>query len=61
MSGSFDFSIVNLESSRTYQKMVSEYSIPGGVSGFWGWLGFGANAETHKQEIKEAMQELSQQ
>ena len=61
MSGSFDFSIVNLESSRTYQKMVSEYSISGGVSGFWGWLGFGANAETHKQEIKEAMQELSQQ
>lgn len=61
MSGSFDFSIVNIESSSTYQKMVSEYSISGGVSDFWGWLGFGVNAETHKQDIKETMQELSQQ
>ncbi|MBE0421823.1 hypothetical protein ACTXIM_13605 [Pseudoalteromonas nigrifaciens] len=34
MSGSFDFSIVNLESSHTYQKMVSEYSISGVLVAF---------------------------
>ena len=61
MSGSFDFSIINIESSSKYQKMVSDYNISGGISGFWGWLSFGTNASTHKQEIEETMEQLSQQ
>lgn len=38
MSGSFDFSIVNLESSRTYQKWCLNTVSPGGSVAFWAGL-----------------------
>jgi hypothetical protein len=60
MSGGMKFALQNLESSKTYQEMRSSYSISGGVSGFWSWLGFGANASTHKEEISTALHEMSQ-
>lgn len=60
MCGEFTFSLKMMESSRTYQKMVKDYSISGGISGFWGWLSIGANASTHKTEIQEALQEMAQ-
>jgi len=59
MSGGFDFSIKRMESSQTYNKMVKEYNIGGGVSGFFAWIGFGANASTHKTEIQESFQQMA--
>lgn len=60
LDGSMSFEIRNLESSSTYERMKETYNIGGGVSGFWGWLGFGANANTHKEEIKEVFNEVQQ-
>lgn len=60
MDGSMSFSLKQMESSKTYNKMVKNYSIGGGVSGFWAWIGFGANASTHKTEIQESLKEMSQ-
>ena len=60
VSGAMDFDLYSLEVSKTYQQMKSSYKIGGGVSGFWSWLGFGANAETHKQEIHSVFHEISQ-
>lgn len=59
MSGSMSFSLKQMESSKTYKSMVSKYSISGGVSGFWSWLGFGANASTYHEDINQAMTEMS--
>ena len=58
MTGSMSFQLKQMESSKTYQKMVSDYNIGGGVSGFWSWLGFGANASTHKEQINTAFNEM---
>ncbi|MEF2073312.1 hypothetical protein [Consotaella aegiceratis] len=60
MSGVFNFKLRRLESSKTYDRMKTEYSISGGVSAFWSWLGISANASTHKEEIHEVFTELSQ-
>lgn len=60
MQGSFSFSLKRLESSKTYNEMVKEYNISGGVQGFWSWIGFGANASTHKKEIQQSFHEMSQ-
>ena len=48
-----------MESSETYNKMVSKYKIKGGVGGFFSWVGFGANASTYKEEIEESFSEMS--
>lgn len=59
LSGDMEFEIYSLNSSKTYDEMKSEYSISGGVSGFFGWLGFGSNASTHKEQIHQAFKELT--
>lgn len=59
MDGSFSFELQRMESSKTYNKMVKEYNISGGVHGFFSWLGFGANASTHKKEIQESFKEMA--
>jgi len=57
--GDMSFTIQHLETSKTFDQMQSEYSISGGVSGFWSWLGFGANAQTYQSQIHQAFQEIS--
>ena len=59
MQGSMNFKARRLESSKTYQEMKKSYSIGGGVSAFWSWIGIKANAETHKTEIQTALKEIS--
>jgi len=59
LKGKMSFTLKQMDSSKTYNKMVKDYSISGGVSGFWGWLGFGANASTHKKEIQESLMEMA--
>ncbi len=59
MKGKFSFELRRMESSKTYNKMVSEYNISGGVSGFFSWIGFGVNASTHKKEIQESLKEMA--
>jgi hypothetical protein len=59
LKGKMSFTLKQMESSKTYSKMVNDYSISGGVSGFWGWLGIGANASTHKTEIQESLKEMA--
>ncbi|AGP46733.1 hypothetical protein [Serratia plymuthica] len=59
IKGNMEFNIRNINSSKTYKKMKSSYGISGGVSSFWSWLGFGVNAQTHKEEISEMFTEIS--
>lgn len=59
MEGSFSFTLKRMESSKTYNKMVKEYNISGGVSGFFAWIGFGSHASTHKTEIQESFKEMA--
>lgn len=59
MQGSFSFNLKRMESSKTYNKMVKEHNIKGGVGGFFSWVGFGANASTHKKEIEESLKEMT--
>lgn len=59
MNGSFGFELKRMESSKTYNKMVKEYNVSGGVSGFFSWIGFGTNASTHKKEIQESFKEMA--
>ncbi len=59
MRGDFSFTLKRMESSKTYNKMVKEYNISGGVRGFFSWIGFGTNASTHKTEIQESFKEMA--
>jgi hypothetical protein len=59
LQGSMSFTIRHLETSKTYDEMKSEYSIGGGVSAFWSWLGISANAQTHQEQIHQVFQEVS--
>lgn len=59
--GSMTFSTRTLETSRTYQQMKSSYNFSAGVRGFWSWIGLGANASIHKEELREMFNELSQE
>jgi hypothetical protein len=59
VSGHMNFQLYSLETSKTYQEMHASYKIASGISGFWGWLGFGTNAETHKDEIHKVFNEIS--
>ncbi len=60
VSGSMDFSTRTLETSRTYQQMRKSYGFSAGISGFWSWIGLGANASYHKEELTQVFHELSQ-
>lgn len=59
LSGRMTFQIRSLDKSKTFDQMKKSYSISGGVSGFWAWLGFGSNASTHKDEIHQVFKEVS--
>lgn len=59
LSGSMTFSLRHMDSSKTYDMMKTSYNISGGVSGFWSWLGIGANASTHKEEIHSVFNEVA--
>jgi hypothetical protein len=58
MKGEFSFQLQQVEKSSTFQSLKSSYNISGGVSGFWSWIGFGANADTHREEIRTALKEM---
>lgn len=60
VSGSLRFSTITIETSRTYQEIKKSYGFSAGVSGFWSWIGLGANASSHKQELTQVFNELSQ-
>jgi hypothetical protein len=60
-SGTMNFSTRTLETSRTYQEMKRSYGFSGGIRGFWSWIGFGANASSHKEELTRLFNELSQE
>jgi hypothetical protein len=59
LKGDMTFQIYSLDSSKTYSQMKSSYNIGGGVSGFFAWLGFGANADTHKSEVESTFKEIT--
>jgi hypothetical protein len=58
--GSMTFSTRILETSKIYQEMKKSYGFSAGISGFWSWVGLGANASYHKQELMQLFSELSQ-
>ena len=60
IGGSMNFSTRTLETSRTYKEMKKFYGFFPGISGFWNWIGLGANAYRHKQELTRVFNELSQ-
>lgn len=59
LQGNMTFQIRHLETSKTFDQMKSEYSIGGGVSAFWSWLGISANASTHQEQIHQVFNEIS--
>ena len=59
--GSMSFSTRRLETSRTYKEMKKSYGFSAGVRGFWSWIGLGANASSHKQELRSVFNELQQE
>jgi hypothetical protein len=59
LKGEMAFEIYSIDSSKTFSEMKSSYDIGGGVHGFWAWLGFGANAETHKSEVESMFKEIT--
>jgi hypothetical protein len=59
LTGDMSFAIRHLDKSTTYDQMKSEYNIGGGISAFWSWLGISANASTHKEEIHQVFNEVS--
>ena len=61
LTGTMEFEMKHLDKSQTYQKMKKSYDIGGGVSGFWSWIGLGANASTHKEEIHKVFNEVKNQ
>ena len=61
LTGTMSFSIKHLDDSQTYQYLKKTYDISGGVKGFWDWIGFGANASTHKTEIHKTFNEVKNQ
>ncbi|AFZ58180.1 hypothetical protein H6G54_15330 [Anabaena cylindrica FACHB-243] len=60
VTGLMTFSTRTLETSRTYQEMKTSYGFSAGISGFWSWIGLGANASYHKEELTQVFNELSQ-
>jgi hypothetical protein len=60
VNGQMSFKIRQLEKSKTFDRMKSEYNIGGGVSAFWSWLGIKANADKHREEIREVFKEVSE-
>ena len=60
-TGSMSFSTRTLETSRTYQQMRKSYGFSAGLGGFWRWIGLGANASSHKEELTQVFHELSQE
>ena len=61
VKGSMSFSTRTLETSSTYQEMKKSYKFSAGIRGFWGWIGLGANASHHKQELTQVFNELKQE
>jgi hypothetical protein len=59
--GSMNFSTRTLETSRTYEEMKKSYGFSAGLHGFWSWIGLGANASYHKQELTQVFHELQQE
>lgn len=59
LKGHFQFTLTSLEKSGTYTEMKKSYNISGGVHGFFSWLGFGTNADTHKEEITKTFNEIA--
>ncbi|GAB1537868.1 hypothetical protein NUACC21_05230 [Scytonema sp. NUACC21] len=60
VSGSMNFSLITLETSKTYQQMKKSYGFSDGIKSFWSWIGLGANASYHKEELTQVFNELSQ-
>lgn len=59
--GSMNFSTRILEKSSTYQQMKTSYGFSAGLHGFWSWIGLGANASYHKEELTATFHELEQE
>jgi hypothetical protein len=54
------FQLRHLDKSTTYDSIKSQYSIGGGVSGFFGWLlGLSASASQQKEEVHQAFSEVA--
>ncbi len=60
LEGDMSFTMRSMQSSKTYNKLVDEYNIGGGVSAFWSWLGISANASKHHEDIQESLKEMSE-
>ncbi|XYH98480.1 hypothetical protein ACMHYB_01580 [Sorangium sp. So ce1128] len=59
LKGTMTFKLQHLDSSKTYDRMKTAYSIGGGVAAFFSWIGIKANASMHKEEIHEVFKEVS--
>jgi len=54
------FQLRHLDKSSTFDSIKSQYSVAGGVSGFWGWLlGLSASASQQHEEVHQAFSEIA--
>ena len=60
LDGQMNFELRHLDKSSTYDSIKSQYSVAGGVSGFWGWLlGLSASASQQHEEVHQAFSEIA--
>ncbi|MEK8018593.1 MAG: hypothetical protein VSS75_017110 [Candidatus Parabeggiatoa sp.] len=59
VKGSIEKTVRHLEKSRKYEKLKNGYDVKAGVNAFFGWLSLSAGGQAHKEEVKEVLEELS--
>ena len=60
LHGKMSFTLQQLEKSTTYDSIKSQYSISGGVSGFWAWLlGLSGGASQQHEEVHQTFNEIA--
>jgi hypothetical protein len=60
LDGKMTFQLRHLDKATTFDSIKSQYSIAGGVSGFFGWLlGLSASATQQHEEVHQAFNEVA--
>jgi len=61
LSGNQTFTMKTIDRSTKYQQLKNTYTIGGGIFALFSWLGIGVNAQTHREEITGAIEEIVQE
>jgi len=59
LKGNMRFTLIQMTRSAKYQELKKKYKIGGGVSGFYSFITGHLNAETSREEISKALEEMT--